>query len=143
MVKIRARNWDEVLDNTYLGWAENHRAACIDNQGPLSSVARAFTAALGTIDGWELAQLNELIVREADRLHGVHHFCPEGGRYVLSPDGKQMTCTVHRSAMAPRQPFDLAANSPIGKYLKQFGGLTATLTFLEEGLRAVVTIERK
>jgi hypothetical protein len=139
---IRARNWNEVLDNTYLGWAENHREACINNQGPLSSVARAFTASLGKIDEQELAQVAGRIVQEADRLHQVHFFCPEGGCYVLSPDGKQMTCSVHGSALEPRQPVSLSEDTPLGKHLRGFGGLTATLTFMKEGLRAVVEIER-
>jgi len=50
-----------------------------------------------------------------------------------------MTCSVHGSALAPRQP-----TAPRGTgALEQLGGLTATVTFLPEGLRAVVGVERK
>lgn len=143
MLKIRAKNWNEVLENTYLGWAENHRAACIENQGPLSSVAAAYTASLGRIDESERAQVAERIMKEAERLHGVRFVCPEGGHYILSPDGKQLTCSVHGSALEPRQPAELNGEGTIGEYLKQFGGLTASLSFLEDGLRAVLVIERK
>lgn len=142
MFKIRAANWNEVLPNTWLGWAENHREACINNQGPLSSVARSFTPSLGKIDEKELAAVASRVQQQADRLHQAHFFCPEGGHYLLNPDGKAMTCSVHGSALAPRQPA-AAGNSSLNKQLERFGGLTATLNFLEDGLRAVVIIERK
>ena len=35
------------------------------------------------------------------------------------------------------------ARAPMGQVLKEFRGLVAELTFLEDGLHAVVTIERK
>jgi hypothetical protein len=143
MVKLRPQNWNQVLADYRLGWAENHRQACVNNHGPLSSVARAFTAPLGKIDEQEAAQLAARVQKEAERLGGVQFFCPEGGHYVLERDGKSMTCSIHGSALAPRQPGVPAENSPLAKQLQRFGGMTATLTFMEEGLRAVVIIERK
>jgi hypothetical protein len=143
LVKIRACNWKHELTYNRRGWAENERQACIHNLGPLSSVARAVTASLGLIGEDELAGLAERIVEEADRLHQVHFACPAGGHYVLSADGQHMTCSVHGSALEPHQPPASTADSPLGKRLEQFGGLTATLTFMEEGLRAVVVVERK
>jgi hypothetical protein len=144
LFKIRAANWNEVLPNTWLGWAENHREACINNQGPLSSVARSFTPSLGKIDEKELAAVAGRVQQQADRLHQAHFFCPEGGHYLLNPDGRAMamTCSVHGSALAPRQPAT-AGNSSLNQQLERFGGMTATLNFLEDGLRAVVIIERK
>jgi hypothetical protein len=62
---------------------------------------------------------------------------------VVSPDGRQVTCSVHGSAAAPRQFAAPAKNSPMGRLMQDFGGLTAELTFLEDGLHAVVTIQRK
>lgn len=143
MIRLRPRNWHQVLADYRLGWAENHRQACLNNQGPLGSVARAYTGHLGKIDPKELAQLGDRVQRDADQLHQVHFFCPEGGRYVLGPDGKAMTCSVHGGALAPRQPAAPAENNALTKQLSSFTGLTATLTFMEEGLRAVVEIERK
>jgi hypothetical protein len=143
LVRLRPQNWNQVLPDYRLGWAENHREACLNNQGPLSSVARAFTAPLGKIDAKEQALLMDRIRREADRLHQVHFFCPEGGEYMLGANGKTMGCSVHGSALAPRQPFAPAANSPLGKQLERFTGMTAALTFMEDGLHAVVTVERK
>ncbi len=137
MVRVRPKNWNEVLPSFRMGWAEGSRGACLNNLGPLSSVARAVTASRkGAAKPGE-------IHRQADHLHAVHFFCPDGGRYRLSPDGKEMTCSVHGTALHPRQPAAPTARSAMGRLLDDFGGLTAELTFLEDGLHAVVTIDRK
>jgi len=133
MFRIRSRNWNQVLPDFRLGWAENNRHACLDNLGPLSSVARALAQA---------DQANDGVCRCADHLHGAHFFCPEGGRYVVAADGRQVTCSVHGSALAPRQAAAPAQDQSLGKLLGSFAGLDATLTFLEDGLHAVLTIER-
>jgi hypothetical protein len=54
-----------------------------------------------------------------------------------------MTCSAHGSVLAPRQPSGPAENGGLAKHLAGFTGMTATLTFMEEGLRAVVIIDRK
>ncbi len=137
MVRVRPEHWNEVLPAFRLGWAENGRQACLNNLGPLSSIARAVRASSdGPVKPGQ-------VHREADRAHAVHFFCPDGGRYVLSPDGKQMTCTVHGTAAAPRQPAAPAPGSALDLLMNDFGGLTAELTFLEDGLHAVVTLRRK
>src|SRR5262249_13195354 len=137
MVRIRARNWERLLADYRLAWAENNREACLNNLGPLSSAGRALTARRAEDD------MNRALRRLADRLHTVHFFCPEGGQYELSPDGKTVTCSVHGSALAPRQPARPAENTGLGKLMEGLGDLTATLMFLEDGLHAVVTVERK
>ena len=137
MVRIRPEHWREVLPAFQLGWAESSRVACLNNLGPLSSVARALSA---SGDGRPKPQQ---VHRQADRLHAVHFFCGDGGRYEVSPDGKQVTCSVHGSAWTPRQLRAPAAGSPMDRLMKDFGGATAELTFLEDGLHAVVTIDRK
>ncbi|MHC4176066.1 MAG: hypothetical protein ACYSWU_01080 [Planctomycetota bacterium] len=137
MVRVRPENWKEVLPAFQLGWAESSRQACLNNLGPLSSVARAVSA---SGDG---QAKSEQVHRRADELHAVHFFCPDGGKYRVSPGGKEVTCSVHGSAAAPRQLAAPAAGSPMGRLIKDFGGVTAELTFLEDGLHAVVTIERK
>ena len=65
--------------------------------------------------------------RQADRLHAVHFFCPDGGQYVVSADGKEVTCSVHggTGAEATAAP---APQSPTGRLMKEFGGATAELT---------------
>jgi hypothetical protein len=138
MIRIRADHWNQVLPDYRLGWAENNREACLNNLGPLSSVARALPPGQGDAE-----QRGIEVHRAADKLHGLHFFCPEGGHYLVSPDGAECTCSVHGSVLAPRQPDAPNDKGQLGKLLKDFHGMTATITFLEDGLHAVVVIERK
>jgi hypothetical protein len=137
MARVRPENWNRVLPSYRLGWSENCRKACLNNLGPLSSVARAIHATAGD------KVPDESVHRAADELHAAHFYCPEGGKYVVSEDGKRVTCSVHGSAAEPRQPAGLASRSPMGRLLKDFAGLTVELTFLEDGLHAIVTVDRK
>jgi hypothetical protein len=146
IARIRAQNWNQTLPDFRLGWAENNREACLNNLGLLSSVGRAFTAEAGsnaTALGQSGEELGQQVHRYTDKLYAVHHFCPEDGRYVLSRDGKEIVCSVHGSARAPRQQFAPKEDSAQGKLLRDFAGLTTTLTFLKDGLYAVVVIDRK
>lgn len=138
MGRIRPQNWNQTLADFQLGWAENNREACLNNLGPLSSIGRAFTDS--TLPGKERS---DAVIEFADRIQAVHSFCPEGGRYLLSPDGKTIECSVHGSAGKPRQPIAPTEANALGKLMRDFADLTATLTFMPEGLRAVVTIDRK
>ena len=137
MVRVRPEHWKEVASAFRLGWAEESRHSCLKNLGPLSSVARAATAS--DESGVSAARIGD----QADALHGVHFFCPDGGRYELLPDGQQIVCSVHGSVLSPRQMPGPAAGSPAGRIMDDFGGITTALTFLEDGLHAVVTIRRK
>ena len=83
------------------------------------------------------------VLRQAERLYSTHFYCPDGGKYEVSADGKEVTCSVHGSAHSPKQLAAPAAASPTDRWLRDFGGATAELTFLEDGLHAVVTIQRK
>src|SRR5262249_27790703 len=112
MFKIRSRNWDQVLSDYRLGWAENNRRACMDNLGPLSSVARALAG----------ADSSAQVCHCADRLHGLHFFCPEGGRYERSPDGKWVACSIHGTALEPRQRSAPTDEQPLAKLLSTFTG---------------------
>jgi hypothetical protein len=143
MVRLRPENWKEVLPDYRLGWAENNREACVNNLGPLSSVARSLTASLGKLEKSELATLAGRMRGRADDLYGTHFFCPEGGTYVLTADGKRMECSLHGSIGKPRQNVAPAESSALTKLLETLGDVTASLTFLEDGLHAVVEIERK
>ena len=137
MVRVRPEHWKEVASAFQLGWAEESRHSCLKNLGPLSSVARA--AAASNQSSASAAQIAD----QADALHGVHFFCPDGGRYELQPDGQSVICSVHGSVLAQRQMPAPAAGSPAGRLMEDFGGITTALTFLEDGLHAVVTIQRK
>jgi hypothetical protein len=140
-LRIRAENWDRVLNEFHLGWAENGRIACLNNIGPLSSVARSLHGKAAAAGARSLEW--EDIARLAGKMFDVHFFCPDGGRYELASDGKSVICSVHGSAQSPRQRPDWSEKGPQGKAMASFGGMTATLTFLEDGLHAVVTIDRK
>jgi hypothetical protein len=140
LVRLRPRHWDQALEGFRLTWAENSRDACINNLGPLSSAARAFTAA-GPAN--RKADRSAPALAYAERMYGLHFCCPEGGHYVLSPDGKTMTCSVHGSAADPRQREEPARDTPLDRLMRSFADLTAALTFREDGLHAVLVIERK
>jgi hypothetical protein len=138
VVRLRPRNWNQVLADYRLGWAENNREACLNNLGPLSSAGRA--AAASGKEGDALAREARAL---AERLYAVRFFCPEAGRYAWTADGKACSCSVHGTAEAPRQRAAPDESSSLGRLLEEFGGLTVTLTFLEDGLHAVVVVERK
>jgi hypothetical protein len=145
MVRLRPRSWDQALEGFRLTWAENSRDACLHNLGPLSSAARAFTAAPGVVkqNGLSWDSRSSQALRYAEKLYGLHFTCPEGGHYVLSKDGKMMTCSMHGWAKDPRQEEAPAKDSPLARLLGNFADLTASVTFREDGLHAVLIIERK
>jgi hypothetical protein len=139
LIRVRPQNWNRVLDNYRLGWEENHRVACLNNLGPLSSLARALAAAPnGAAEPITDQRLQEMTARLCD----AHYFCPDGGHYRLGPDGKAVTCTIHGSAQAPRQPATPAESGEVDRLMREFADLHVALSFLEDGLHAVVKIER-
>ncbi|HYG75551.1 MAG TPA: DUF2950 family protein [Planctomycetota bacterium] len=140
LLTIRPTHWALVLPDYRLGWAENNREACLNNLSMLSGVAKAY--------GTELAQkpaneASRLLRKQADRLHAVHFFCPDGGQYVLAPDGKSVVCSAHHSVLKPQQKAAPNANTPTNALMQSISNVTVSLTFLEDGLRAVLTVERK
>jgi hypothetical protein len=137
MVRARPANWDRVLADYRLGWAEANREACLNNLGPLASVGRAVVGK----EERTPEQLGRAANREADRLYGAHFFCPEGGHYLLSPDGKTCRCSVHGTVLEPTQPIQPAEKGSTA--LTGLSGVSAALTFTKDGLRAVVEIDRK
>jgi prepilin-type processing-associated H-X9-DG protein len=130
MVRIRAQNWNQVLADYRLGWAENERTACLANLGPLASLTRAYGSVFAA------GQL-------AERFYGVHFFCPDHGTYSAANDGTAIVCSVHGSALAPHQPRAPSEQSSTSQLLRGFTGMTVTLTFRDEGLHAVVNVDRK
>jgi hypothetical protein len=141
MVRMRPANWDRVLADYRLAWAEGNRQACLNNLGPLASVGRGLVG--GPQDGERTEeQLGRAAQQAADRLYGAHFFCPEGGHYLLSPDGKACRCSVHGSALEPKQATEPSARGS-SSALTGLREVTASLTFTKDGLRAVVVIDRK
>jgi hypothetical protein len=145
MVRIRAKNWKQTVPHFELGWAESSRQAGLNNLSLLSNVARAQAAEASRQDTNRAGDADRSgeVLRLAEAIYGCHFFCPEGGRYVLGPDGQSMISTVHGSVLNPQQPRKPSADGPLGRALREFAGATAELSFLEDGLHAVLTIERK
>jgi hypothetical protein len=109
----------------------------------LSSVARAAVAADPDLLKQDPALTGESIVRQAESLYGVTFLPADGGKYLVAPDGKSITHSIYGSQSEPRQRAAPATGGSHADLLSGFAGATAELTFLEDGLHAVLTIERK
>lgn len=138
LVRLRPEHWNQVLDTYRLGWEENARVACLQNTGPLASLNRALVASEATAPAGALEELHEY----AARVYDVHHVCPDGGHYRAAAHGAGVECSVHGTAAAPRQGAAPGGQSPLGRELAALRDICITLTFLEDGLHAVATIER-
>jgi hypothetical protein len=138
MMRIRPEHWNLVLPSYRLGWAERHRLSCLHNVGRLSNLARLQAATQGAAAGQSGPQ--DGLETLAEQVYGVHFFCPEGGQYHA--EREHVSCSVHGSAANPRQLAVPPDNGAIDKMLRDFKGLTVGLTFLEDGLHGVVTIDR-
>jgi hypothetical protein len=143
MVRIRPQNWNKVLPDFQLGWAENNRRACLNNLGPLSNVARAYAAFNPKQVRDEPAKAAEDILAVAEQMYGVKFLTLDGGKYVLAADGKSMEHSLYGTALAPRQPAALREGGDAAQLIRDFAGATAELKFLEDGLHAVLTIQKK
>src|SRR5262249_10873885 len=134
-------NWDQVKAGLRLGSAENERQACLENMRAIHNVARGWNDRPARDKGTEVDA--ELLGRTAQVYGGLKPYCPEGGRDTPLADGRGCACSVHGDPLAPVQPDAPGPESTSGRVLRSFGGLTATLSFAEDGLRAVVVMDRK
>ena len=141
MVRIRSQNWNRVLEHFQLGWSDSSREAAINNLSMLSNVARAHAASHDDDDSIE--DRTATILREAEQLYGCQFFCPDGGKYVLSADKTSVVSSVYGTALDPKQPVKPSDQGPLGQALREFAGARAEISFLEDGLRALLTIDRK
>jgi hypothetical protein len=143
LARVRAENWNEVLPDYNLAWAQNEREACLNNLAPLADAARALTSVTEGAQAPTGEALDRATVELAGRLAGAHFSCPEGGAYHVSADGRQVSCSVHGTAADPRQPAAPSEQSPAGRTMRRLSDLTATLTFMDDGLHAVLVVKRK
>jgi hypothetical protein len=143
MVRVRPEHWNRVIPEYQLGWAENNRRAVLNHLSMLSNVARAAVAEDPGLLKQDPASAAETIVRQAEALYGVHFVPPDGGKYLHSSDGRSITHSLYGSQIKPQQLAKPAADGKHAELLKDFAGATAELTFLEDGLHAILTIERK
>ncbi len=143
MVRVRPENWNRVLPEYQLGWAENNRRAVLNHLSMLSNVARAAVAEDPALLKQDPASAAEAIVGQAEALYGIHFVPPDGGDYLLAKDGMSITHSTYGSQSEPRQLQSPASEGEHAELLKGFAGATAEITFLEDGLHAILTIERK
>lgn len=143
LARVRAGNWNEVLPGYNLSWAENERESCLNNLGPLASAARALTAVNAGTQAPVGETLDRATVELAGRLAGARFVCPEGGTYHVSPDGRQVSCSVHGTAADPRQPAAPSDGSAAGRTMRRLTDLTATLSFMDDGLHAILVVKRR
>jgi len=132
MFRVRIDRAKQLSAGSRLTEAEHNRRACLSNCASLEHVARAVAAS-----GTKNVPTDQLLAA-AEPLYAGRFFCPDQGRYEVSPDAKRVTCSVHGSTTAPRQP-PIAQGEAVKALVSR---VTATLSFLEDGLRAVVVIDR-
>ncbi|HEX8338112.1 MAG TPA: hypothetical protein VF621_15450 [Pyrinomonadaceae bacterium] len=73
------------------------------------------------------------------------HARDEGGaaRYERAAFLLSAGCRPRRRFASPRQPAAPSDRSAAGRTMRRLTDLTATLTFVEDGLHAVLTVRRK
>lgn len=121
MLRLRAENWRRIVPEFQLGWAERQRAACLNNQGPLSFAP----------DGL------------AERVFGLRLRCPDGGTYEVDPKTRAVRCSVHGARLEPRQGQAPHANSDYGRMLLELAEVTATLTLLRDAVGVEVAVRKR
>lgn len=137
---IHRDQWQQILNSMRASWDEAARNACLDNLGPMMSAA-VVAARAGSTDGSTKAVDGDAIMARAASLYGGLHLCPCGGRYVRTADGR-IGCSVHGDADHPMQPAptdDAAASQAM---LDSFSEIRVLLSFLDDGLHAVLEIDR-
>lgn len=137
-VTIHREQWKHIMPSMRLSWDEAARNACLDNIGPLTSAARLATSSHH--DDGEVTP--EQLAASASSIYGGIHRCPCGGHYLRTKDGK-VVCDVHGNADHPQQPTPDAKNGGSLEMLNSFSEIRVLLTFLEDGLHAVLEIDRK
>jgi len=135
---IHRQQWKRIVPSVRLSWDEAARQACLDNIGPLTSAARV--AAGSHHDAIDITP--EELVAAASSIYGGIHRCPCGGHYVRTQEGR-IVCSVHGDADHPQQPVPDAPHGGSLEMLNSFSEIRVLLTFLEDGLHAVLEIDRQ
>ncbi|MBX3443768.1 MAG: hypothetical protein KF774_15270 [Planctomyces sp.] len=139
-LRIRPEHWRNILPTYLLGWAEGARNSTLQNLGTLGLFLPAQLAVAGEPASPE--ETLQATIDLAQRIHGVAFLLPDGGAYALSEDGRRIVHSDYGDVLRPRQKAAPTEGSPLDRAIREFQGLTADLTFLEDGLHAVVTIRR-
>ena len=143
MLRMRPKNIVEARDDFNLGWSENSRAANFRNVGSLTHVARALAAqAAREAKQTPIVLSMKEVEKLSERVYGVRFQCPEGGQYQLTDDHK-VTSEFFGRPELPLQPLAPSPTSSIGRLLNDLHQVTADIVFLEDGLHAILTLERR
>jgi hypothetical protein len=128
---VHRSRWQKLLPTARLGWNESARQSCLDNLGHFEMAQRAFAP----------AKDSAILNAQAESIYGVRHFCPAGGEYIPG-QGQTCSCSLHGTAAHPVQPSFHETTGVAQKFLSSFTDARIMLTFLEDGLHAVVEIDR-
>ena len=109
MARLRPEHWNRVLASYRLGWEANNRRACLHNLGPIASLARA-VAAGQKAEPYQVT--DQQLTNASAHVYGVEFYCPDGGRYVVSPDGKTASCSHARNCSRTSPTSDSCRAEP-------------------------------
>ncbi|MCR9294452.1 MAG: DUF1559 domain-containing protein, partial [bacterium] len=134
LIRVRPGNWKRVKSHYAVGWAESERRACSNNMGTLADVARA-------VYHDEHSDWSEVETRVL-RTNHMQPFCPCNGKYSFDATNVEIHCSVHGSLESPKQPVG-AIGSRLTELTSTLRDVFLELNFLEDGLHAIVTVERE
>ncbi|MCA9261854.1 MAG: hypothetical protein KDA61_21700, partial [Planctomycetales bacterium] len=140
MLWLRAEHWSRTLPSYRMGWERSNRQACQHNLGPMSSVGRALAAEQS---GSQYRVSSNALQQAGRQVYGLNFTCPDGGEYRLAQDGTTASCSLHGTALHPRQGVAPAEGSRLASLVEELRNMTVSMTFLEDGLHAVVEIDGK
>lgn len=135
LVHARPQLWNQAKSHYTIGWLESESRACQNNLGPISDLARAVGSLQTGIEDDTVAKLGE-------RAFHANYFCPCGGHYHQEVPGAAVECSVHGSLDLPTQPRE-SVDSNLVRLTDHLGDVSLHLSFLDDGLHAIVTVERK
>jgi hypothetical protein len=138
MVRIRPQHWNRTLPHFQIGWAEAQRRSCLHNLSFLSSAARGLSSATGrpAVDT-AMPQIKQL----TRSLFHVETHCGADGKYTVTDEGTVVCCTAHGCQNKSRQA--LGQQTELAAFAESLADVQLQMTFTEEGLHTVVTIEQK
>lgn len=143
LLRARPDHWKKVMNMYRLSWAESARRVGVDNVSRLSLFVRSYLSMNPEAGKTDADAAVAGIVRLAEQVHGVRFSLPDGGTYLLAKDRRSMTHSNYGNAMLPHQKSAPDDNGELMKAVREFSGLTAELTFLDDGLHGVITVERR
>ncbi len=135
MLRIRPEHWNKIKPHFRIGWAESERRACLNCLSPLSNAAKANLSTVGS----DVAMDNTR--RLAEHVFGGPLLCPTHGEHVIDPDTGRVSCSLHGEAIEPKQPV-ASRGGLITDFAESLEDVRLELTFLEDGLHAVVTVAK-